>query len=275
MSTMTTRSPSAFALSAALHAAAAALVLGGAWLAQKNVPPPPHIFIPVYGDGDDYTSTVAPRGNPDAGGAEIPKPPKPLPPTARQDPTPSPPTPAQQRSTTTPTRPTTAPSRQTTAPVPNQMTKTEFDRLNNSRSTQPSRQSSAQTQPSQRANSPRIDTSKILGSANSTSTRGAGGTALSRAESDALSAYLSFLVQQLTDAHRSLKPPGLSDRLRARVEFRVNADGSITGVHVIESSGNTAFDQSAVAAFRQIRLPPPPGGRPITDSVLFRMKDEG
>jgi TonB family protein len=270
MSTMTTRSPSAFALSALLHGVAAVLVLGGAWLAQKNLPPPPQIFELVAGEGNDFMATVAPKGNPEGGGPIIPPLPKPLPPAARPDPDPAPSQPVQ---TPAPRRSTTPSPRQTTAPTPNQMTKEEFDRRNNTpRSNQPTRQSQSSTQPQRRGNGPRINTGDILGNTNTTSTRGAGGTALTRAESDERSAYLSYLVQQLKAAHE--KPPGLSDLLRARVEFRINADGSITGVHIIESSGNTAFDQSAVAAFRQIRLSPPPGGRPITDSVLFRMKDE-
>jgi colicin import membrane protein len=154
------------------------------------------------------------------------------------------------------------------------MTKEQFDRVTNSvRSNQQPRQSQTASQPPRGRSGPRINTNDILGNASSTSRSGAGGTALTRAESDARDGYLSLLVQRLREAHQ--KPSGLSDLLRARVEFRINADGSITGVRVIESSGNTAFDQSVLAAFRQIMLPSPPSGRPITDSVLFRMKGEG
>ncbi len=265
MNTMTARSPGAFALSAILHGAVAVLLLGGAWLAQKNLPPPPQIFELVAGPGDDFRATVASKGSPEGGGPTIPPPPRPMPVNVRPDPAPSP----QVEPTV---QPRSSPSgRQTTRPTPDtpRITQEQFNRQN-----QPtSRQTTTPTQPQRGRAGPRINTNAILDNTNSTSRSGAGGTALTRAESDARDAYLNMFKQRLHDAHQN--PSGLSDLLRARVEFRINADGSITGVHIIESSGNSAFDQSVVAAFRQVTLPTPPGGRSITDSVLFRMKDEG
>jgi len=53
----------------------------------------------------------------------------------------------------------------------------------------------------------------------------------------------------------------LADRkpgLRAVVQFGVETDGGVVDVELVDPSGDRAFDQSALRAVRNAKLPPPP-----------------
>ena len=62
------------------------------------------------------------------------------------------------------------------------------------------------------------------------------------------------------------RPPGTSVGLSCKVRVRLSTNGTVLGVQVVKSSGNTAFDRSAEAAvFKSDPLPAPPAGmREIT-----------
>ena len=113
----------------------------------------------------------------------------------------------------------------------------------------------------------------VLGGSTANKTGGAGGTALSREEQDLLGTYIALLKQHLHEAHE--KPTGLSDLLSAKAEFYVAADGSISKASIVQSSGNAEFDESVLAAIRNVRTI---GRRPDDQggmlTVRFRMKDE-
>jgi colicin import membrane protein len=112
----------------------------------------------------------------------------------------------------------------------------------------------------------------VLGGS-SRSTGGQGGTALTAAQHSALDAYVARLVTALRQNHE--KPPGLSDLLDADVEFFIAADGSISSLHIVRSSGNTAFDLSCLDAFRRMgSIGAKPDGRSATWTLTFKMKDE-
>jgi TonB family protein len=124
---------------------------------------------------------------------------------------------------------------------------------------------------------PRIDVQGIVGGVrggSAANTRGGGGgKALTREEMDELSTYISFLLSRLKEAHEP--PPGVSDRLEAKVTFDITAGGTILNPRISKSSGDAAFDESVIDAFRRIgNLGPPPNGRSDTWTVTFRMKDE-
>jgi colicin import membrane protein len=113
----------------------------------------------------------------------------------------------------------------------------------------------------------------VLGGSTANKTGGAGGTALSREEQDQLGTYFALLKQHLREAHE--KPSGLSDLLAAKAEFYVAADGSISKVSIVQSSGNAEFDQSVLAAIRNVRtIGPRPDGKGDFQRVGFKMKDE-
>ena len=73
-----------------------------------------------------------------------------------------------------------------------------------------------------------------------------------KAMADALSAYQR---QIYILAKRNWKIPTISvDGLEAKVSFTVSASGKISGVKIIESSGDEAFDKSVTAVFNSMTI---------------------
>ncbi len=152
------------------------------------------------------------------------------------------------------------------------MTKEEFDRLNKGKTTPAQKPAAATPIPTKR-----IDTAGIAGGVSGGSTAnktaGAGGKALTRQDIELSEAYISMLIQRLKEAHQ--KPEGLSDLLQATVKFRLTSTGSVINVTIISSSRNTEFDQSVLAAFRRITLPPPPANLKTSDyTITFKMRED-
>jgi len=88
-----------------------------------------------------------------------------------------------------------------------------------------------------------------------------------------LASYWERLVAQLRALHE--KPAELDDGLQARVEFTIRADGTISDVRILKSSGNEVFDASVVAAFRRLGgLGVPPAGSTGTQQITFRTRAE-
>lgn len=130
--------------------------------------------------------------------------------------------------------------------------------------------------PGKAATGPRIDTAGIANGvrgSTSKSRSGEGGTALTREQQDQMSTYISMLIQELKKAHEP--PPGVSDRLEARVTFDITASGAILNPRISKSSGDKAFDDSVIEAFlRMHSIGPTPNRRSDTWTVTFRMRDE-
>lgn len=123
---------------------------------------------------------------------------------------------------------------------------------------------------------PRIDTKGVIGGVkggSATAKGGQGGKAMTREEADQLSVYISFLLQELQRAHEP--PPGVSDKLEARVTFDITASGAILNPRISRSSGNREFDESVLDAFRRMRsIGPTPNRRADTWTVTFKMRDD-
>jgi colicin import membrane protein len=121
----------------------------------------------------------------------------------------------------------------------------------------------------------RIDVAGIVGGVKGGSTKsksGEGGTALTREQQDRMSTYISMLLQELKRAHEP--PPGVSDRLEAKVTFDITASGAIMNPRISKSSGDKEFDESVIEAFLRMRsIGPTPNRRSDTWTVTFRMKD--
>jgi colicin import membrane protein len=66
--------------------------------------------------------------------------------------------------------------------------------------------------------------------------KGAGGTALSASLATEMQRYFAMLTLRLREAHA--KPGGVSDLLSADVQFTLAANGAISGVRIVRSSGN-------------------------------------
>ncbi|HLP02284.1 MAG TPA: cell envelope integrity protein TolA [Opitutaceae bacterium] len=99
-----------------------------------------------------------------------------------------------------------------------------------------------------------------------------GGTGGSKVMIPALSAYFDRLISALRAAHEM--PDSVNDLLTAKVSFFLAADGSISNVKIVTSSGSSDFDASVVEAFRKVRsVGAVPGGKSGTYVVPFRMAE--
>lgn len=103
---------------------------------------------------------------------------------------------------------------------------------------------------------------------------GGGGKALERDDGPAMEIYVAGVLNRLKYAHDEVKPQGLGDSLTADVEFVVAANGEISNIRIVRSSGNAEFDASVREAFRRIQWPGPrPDKKTDTWSVTFRMRE--
>jgi TonB family protein len=126
------------------------------------------------------------------------------------------------------------------------------------------------------ANVPRIDAQGIANGVRGGSTAntrgGGGGKALTREEQNEFNTYISFLLSALKEAHEP--PPGVNDEMEAKVTFDITSSGSILNPRISKSSGDRAFDESVIEAFRRVKsIGPTPNGKSETWTVTFRMKD--
>jgi colicin import membrane protein len=101
--------------------------------------------------------------------------------------------------------------------------------------------------------------------------KGAGGTALSASLATEMQRYFAMLTLRLREAHA--KPGGVSDLLSADVQFTLAANGAISGVRIVRSSGNGDFDQSVLEAFARVRMPARPDGKSDVNTLTFRIKE--
>jgi len=261
---MPERTSTAFFLSLLLHGAAVAAIFALAFAVQQRRPPPTMIFDLVAGPGNDLTATEAPAlGTPD-GDLKV----KVHEPRGHVEPIPvAPEEPAPTRETAPATK--TPAAEKTPAKSAARMTYEQYVKQHGV----PKASTTGSPRP---IAAPRISTKGIVdgvegGSASST--RGAGGTAMTAAEHTEMQGYISRLVAALRQSHE--KPPGLSDLLSADVEFLIAADGTLSRVRIARSSGNAAFDESCLEAFRRVgSVGPKPDGKSATWILEFRMKDE-
>ncbi|MBI4621942.1 MAG: cell envelope integrity protein TolA [Verrucomicrobia bacterium] len=285
---MTARSPSAFMLSATLHAFAVALVFLIGFIAQRNVREPMKVFELVAGEGDNYGAKVAPAlGTPGGVKLDLPAPPAPRPvPVA---PAPVPPAPkaaeptvpnfarqirkevirAESKAKAAVAKERAAEAKRL-AEEQKRMTKEEFDRANKAAKATPN------AAPPKVA---RIDAEGIakgmVGGSSANKVGGAGGKALVSDHDDVLAAYFSMFKQRLRAAFEA--PPGLSDNLVALVRVQSNADGSLTGARIVTGSGSAEFDRAVLEAVRRTRMPARPDGKSesIDFPFVMRERDDG
>lgn len=283
---MTARSPSAFFLSATLHGMVVVIVLLFTYLVQTQVKEVPKVLTLVAGPGDDYGATSAPAlGTPGGIKLAIPEPPAPQP-VKLAAPKPAP---VEKAVTQAPPKPTETTTPNFSRQIKNKiiraeskakleikkdreaeqkrLTKAEFDRQNKA-----AKVASANRDPKVK----HVDTEGITDGVPGGSTdskTGANGPALKREEGDVLDAYFSLVKQKLRDGLE--KPPGLSDALSAVAEFRLSADGSISGARITRSSGSDEFDRAVLEDIRHFSaVRPPSTWKGDTVSLTFRMKEE-
>ena len=306
---MHAHSPASYSLSLMIHGAIAAVLLVTAYLFNDVRKKNDGIFEVVAGPGDNWNATVAPAlGTPDApdmpGAPVVFTPPAPAPtpiaPAVETPPETAPATPA--TATPTPrdalvvpsTKTAKQPAKKTDAkqtPAKNQpaqpasqtkMTKADFDKLYAAKNQQmPSSKTSAKTSTTTSAKAVTVTAQQITPAGKgllagvdggSGSAPGAGGRALTVAERDQMDAYFATLADRLKQAHE--KPESMDRTLVTRVEYYVGPDGTIGAVKIIKSSGNRAYDDSVLKAFRSVRpIGPRPDGRGSSITADFRVTD--
>jgi len=301
---MSARTPAAFVTSLALHGLVVVLALllnyTASWEKKAETKP----FELVAGEGDNFAATEAPAlGNPSGIKLNVPTPPvptpaiptpepiKPEPEPVAPDPTPTKPSPPEPKPTPTlpqdskkTTTATKAPSTKTLAEqmrweaikaeskIKQQVAKekaAEKKKLDQERAEEAKRAKVAAV------NAPRVDAvgiaKGVLGGSTNNKDGGAGGKALTRTDGPAMEAYFAMLRERLVRALD--KPPGLSETLVAEVEFRIGADGTLSGVKIIGPSGSAEFDRALLDAYTRVRLPARPDGKSSVHSLRFRTKD--
>lgn len=296
---MTARSPSAFLTSAAFHAAIVALVFLLTYGFNPSASETPKIFELVAGEGDNYTATEAPAlGSPEGVKLDLPKAPLPKVEPVKIEPVPPEPAPV------TPAPPVTPPPKPvpqapvTPAPQPTEkktptikqqilrkiwradanakkqaakereaeqkrITKEQFDKANKDKA--------AATAKGGQPKVAKIDAKGIakgvVGGSTANMTGGAGGTALTAPERNAVDAYVSALVQRLKEELD--RTPGLDDGLIAEAEFHIMPDGRLTRGQITRSSRNEAFDRAVLRAISAVRMAPRPKGLEEVQTVPF------
>ena len=288
---MTANSPSAFFLSASLHALVVALLLLFSFAAGRMDKEEPKIFELVAGEGDNYGANVAPALGTE-GGLKITVPQPPAPEPRRVEPAkpePMPITPAPQPAPPKPKQEVKpAPKEE---PVPNfakqvvrarqkaeskgkreaakqraveekraaeerkRMTMEEFRRQHKIASAAPAK--------SGRPNVRKIDAEGIkkgvLGGSSQNKLSGAGGKALTATEGSLAERYMEMLKQRLLEEVEA-RSASLPDGLRADAEFHIMSDGRLMRARIVKSSKNEAFDAAVLEAIAAIRMPARPKG---------------
>jgi colicin import membrane protein len=272
---MNAQSPTAYGLSALVHAAVALLVLFFAYAARSVVKDSPKVFELVAGEGDNYAATVAPALG-GVGGIKVPAMPRDVVQPAPAEPSPpvAPPIQSAPETAPTPAKPRKAPD------LLAQLKRTEMRReLNLERKYQKAQEAAAKRLAEQQkeAKVSHIDAEGIrngvIGGSTENKEGGAGGKALTREEMSELDAYFALLKARIKENHAP--PEGVSDSLSTRVEFMISANGDISQVRIVRSSGNAEFDRSVVEACETTRsIGPRPDGRSDVNVMTFKMRED-
>lgn len=113
----------------------------------------------------------------------------------------------------------------------------------------------------------------VRGALGEFSDRGPSGTNGTKLTAAALDVYFGKLSNALKMAF--VLPSGLSELLKAQVEFQIGADGSLSSIRIVKSSGEPEFDRAVVEAFRKVRtIGPFPGGKGGVFSMKFSMAED-
>lgn len=289
---MSPHSQGAFFLSLTLHAVLAALALFFGYFA-RTTDEPSRVLELVAGEGDNFMATEAPALG-SSEGIKVPAQPRTVAPV---EPTPAPPVPVSPPAPTAPTTPAEQPipnlKKTVTRAVANaeakakreiakeraaekkreeedkkRLTKEEFDRQNKAKSAStPTKVASAKA--------PKVDAEGIakgvVGGSTANKLGGAGGKAMTANPDSVLEAYYALFKNKVRAAFEA--PPGLSDSLKAAIEFRSNPDGSITAVRVSQSSGVAEFDRAVLEAVARVKMPARPDKHAETLTFTFSMRD--
>jgi colicin import membrane protein len=115
----------------------------------------------------------------------------------------------------------------------------------------------------------------VVGGSVANKTGGAGGKALTREQTDLLDAYFAELLQELKRNFENAKPTDISSDLSVKVGFYVAANGAISNVRILRSSGNAELDQAALdVVHHTASIGVRPDKRGDDNQTEFSMRDE-
>lgn len=268
---MSAQSPGAYGLSALLHFAVVALVLFFSFASRRLIQDTPKVFELVAGAGDNYAATAAPAlGSPNA----VKLQPAPVP---RPEATPVP----KAEAAPIQAAPETAPARPAKPAKPidivASLNRAKMRKELNLERQYAKEKAAEEKRAAAAARVAHIDAEGIkegvLGGSRENKTGGAGGKALTREEGSLLEAYFALLKSRIKENH--IPPEGVSDRLSARVEFFVAANGSLSSVRIVSRSGNFDFDRSVIEAVEHTRsIGERPDGRSEAVTMTIKMSDD-
>jgi colicin import membrane protein len=286
---MSATSPGAYGVSVLIHGAAVGLVLFFSYAASNISDDSPKILELVAGPGDNYAATEAPAlGVP--GGVKLETPAMAH---AAPAPTPAPAAPPIESAPLEAVPAPPAPLKPTKTPKPVDML-TELKRVEERRE----KRLEAKYKKEKEAEQKRITQEEflkeqaaakaggkvshvdaegirqgVIGGSTNNKVGGAGGKALTREEGSELDAYFSLLKARIKENHTP--PEGVSDSLVAKLEFFVAADGSLSHVRILHSSGNPDFDRSVLEACEHTHsIGPRPDSRSETVQMTFKMRED-
>jgi colicin import membrane protein len=275
---MSAQSPGSYGLSALLHGGVIALVLFFSYAATSVVKDEPKILELVAGAGDNYAATAAPAlGSP--GGVKLQQAPVPR---AETPPAPRPraePPPIQSAPEAAPAPPKAAkPAKPVDLVADLKRVEARREKRLEAKYEKEKEAELKKEEAAAKADKvAHIDAEGIrdgvLGGSTENKVGGAGGNALTREEGSELEAYFQMLTNRVRE--NAVPIEGVSDALEARVEFMLAADGTISHIRVIKSSGNSEFDASAIEAVSQTHsIGPRPDGRSDTRTMLYKLHNE-
>lgn len=260
---MHANSPGAVSLSVGLHAA---LIGSLFWItaALNHVPPATPLDFVLEDLSDielaEKTEVPGPPDGPPKLRIQKPK--------IKPAPKPLPPPPAEQPAVRDAGKPSKTPVKDTSKPQPKGTTYKEFS-SKNANQLQQNSQSANNTRPSKFKSVNAAQYEKELREAGEKSS-GTNGARLTLARKDE---YFIRLGNALKAAF--ILPSGLSELLKAQVEFTIGADGTFSDIRIVRSSGEPDFDAAVIDAFRKVRtIGPFPGGKADRRSLNFSMAQE-
>lgn len=261
-------------MSALVHGGAVALIVFFSYAADSMVKESPKVFELVAGAGNNYAARAAPAlGSPDGVKLQAPAP-KPV---AQTPPAPlvpkTEPSPIQSAPETAPAKPK--------APKPVDLVaslkRAEMRReLNLEKKYQKEKAAEEKREAAEARKVAHVDAEGIrdgvLGGSAENKAGGAGGKALTREEGSELEAYFALLKNRIKEYP---PPEGMSDNLSVRVEFFVAADGAISQVRIIHSSGNAEFDRYVIEACEHTRsIGRRPDGKSDSVQFLYSLRED-
>lgn len=267
---MNTQSPGPYLISAVLHGSAALLVLFFGYASSRVSEEAPKVFELVAGAGTNYAARSAPALGAPQGIKAAPAP----------KPDPSPIQAAPEAVPTAPSKPVDLVKSLKRAETRREnKLEAQYKKQEEAEQKRLTHEEFLKQQAAAKAGSrvTHIDAEGIregvIGGSTENKTGGAGGKALTREEGTELEAYFAELTQQIRN--NAVQLEGVSDSLKARVEFFLAADGSISHVRILNSSGNHEFDRSAIEAVeRTASIGPRPDGRSDTQTVLYHLQSD-